>query len=376
MCPFCHSQGVPNKPLSPGQPYCGRTCAKAAGQAGWVDGKPPAAVAAPAPAPAAVAPGMCPFCHSQGIKKRVSPGQPYCGKTCGKQAAKAGWVGGQPPAASPAPSPGGNPVTGGAAPGMCPFCHSQGIPNKPLSPGQPYCGRTCAKAAHQAGWVDGVDPSQLASGPAAAMCRQCQARPALKTHPFCNRGCADAYKKNHIWVAKPKKLANNVEKYTITHGGTQAGNTEDSIHFNRAFTQYGILLQGSRKQVTQIEYYHNPQLQANFDRKQAEFKKAGKDDTATWIFHGSAAKNIPLIMEGGFKVGGKVYNGKKFPVSNGTAHGQGVYSATGPNTPMGYSGSQSSGGQIILAMALKGNHGHGTKNGNFILWVFVSIDDH
>ena len=256
---------------------------------------------------------------------------------------------------------------------MCPFCHSQGISNKPLSPGQPYCGKTCAKAAGQAGWVDGVDPSQLASGPAAAMCRQCQARPALKAHPYCSQRCADAYKKNHVWVAKPKKLANNVEKYTITHGGTQAGNTEDSVHFNRAFTQYGILLQGSQKQVTQIEYYHNPQLQANFDRKQAEFKKAGKDDTATWIFHGSAAKNIPLIMEGGFKVGGKVYNGQKFPVKNGAAHGQGVYSATGPNTPMGYSGSQSSGGQIILAMALKGNHGHGTRNGNFIL---VGVCEH
>jgi hypothetical protein len=52
------------------------------------------------------------------------------------------------------------------------------------------------------------------------------------------------------------------------------------------------------------------------------------------------------------QVGGKKYNGKAFPVANGTAYGQGVYSATGPDTPMSYSraGNQS----IILAMALKG----------------------
>ena len=96
-------------------------------------------------------------------------------------------------------------------------------------------------------------------------------------------------------------------------------------------------------------------------------------------------------MEEGFRVGGKSYpkaqhwKGGQFPVANGAAHGQGVYSATSAKTPMQYSRSQGSGGQIILvrpqlsplypctqpldgrhtsscqAMALKGDHGHGSK---------------
>jgi hypothetical protein len=81
---------------------------------------------------------------------------------------------------------------------------------------------------------------------------------------------------------------------------------------------------------------------------------AGKDFNPIWIFHGSAPENIPKIMEEGFRVGGKQYpksqhwQGGKFPVKNGAVHGEGVYSATGPNTPMAYSHSQNSSGQIIL----------------------------
>ena len=120
--------------------------------------------------------------------------------------------------------------------------------------------------------------------------------------------------------------------------------TEDSHHFTQAFTQYGALLQGSAKRVQKVEYYVNPVLQANFDKKAAEFRAAGKSDDITWVFHGTALANTPKIMEGGFKVGGKTYPDGVFPIANGAVHGQGVYSATGPNTPMGYSRS----GQIIL----------------------------
>jgi hypothetical protein len=126
--------------------------------------------------------------------------------------------------------------------------------------------------------------------------------------------------------------------------------------------RYGKLLQGSTKKVQKVDYYINPVLQANFDKKLAEFKAAGKDYDPIWIFHGSDPKNIPAIMEEGFRVGGKHYpkaqhwQGGKFPVKNGTAHGQGVYSATGPATPMGYSGSTNSGGQIILVRPLPSVH--------------------
>ena len=72
-----------------------------------------------------------------------------------------------------------------------------------------------------------------------------------------------------------------------------------------------------------------------------------------WVFHGTAPKNIPLIMEGGFKVGGKAPG---VGVANGTVYGNGVYSAKGPGTPMCYS--KSGGGKaVILARALQGNIG-------------------
>ena len=63
-------------------------------------------------------------------------------------------------------------------------------------------------------------------------------------------------------------------KYTIDTqlSSTSAVQTEDGFHFAQAFTQYGKLLQGSTKRVLKVEYYINPNLQANFDKKQAEFK--------------------------------------------------------------------------------------------------------
>ena len=71
------------------------------------------------------------------------------------------------------------------------------------------------------------------------------------------------------------------------------------------------------------------------------------------MFHGTAPKNIPLIMEGGFKVGGKAPG---VGVANGALYGHGVYSAKGPGTPMSYS--QHAGGKaVILARALQGNIG-------------------
>ena len=87
---------------------------------------------------------------------------------------------------------------------------------------------------------------------------------------------------------------------------------------------------------------------------QLHTQAAGKDYQPVWIFHGSDPKHIPAIMEEGFRIGGKTYpkathwGGGKFPIANGAAHGQGVYSATSAKTPMQYSRSQGSGGRIIL----------------------------
>ena len=81
----------------------------------------PMAAAPSGAAPAAATPcpvGMCPYCHSIGqqnkIKKRAKP---YCTKSCATNAAQAGWVNGQPPAApAPAPAPPPAPAPGPAPP--------------------------------------------------------------------------------------------------------------------------------------------------------------------------------------------------------------------------------------------------------------------
>lgn len=116
---------------------------------------------------------------------------------------------------------------------------------------------------------------------------------------------------------EPEDLGSGVLKYSLTHAGVGVSHSLDAHHFGLAFTQYGALLQGSAKKVTRVDYYHNPGLLAKFEATRHKFARSGKDDAAVWIFHGSKRENIPKIMGGGFKVGGKVYDGETFPVANG-----------------------------------------------------------
>ncbi len=62
-------------------------------------------------------------------------------------------------------------------------------------------------------------------------------------------------------------------------------------------------------------------------------------------------------MAGGFKVGGQ----GDIPITNGDVHGRGVYTATGPNTPMHYVGKNGNGNCAILTKALEGVKGEQGK---------------
>ena len=71
---------------------------------------------------------------------------------------------------------------------------------------------------------------------------------------------------------------------------------------------------------------------------------------------------INAIISGGFKVGGS----DGIPIANGAAHGNGVYTATGPTTPMqSYAGTTS---QVILARALPGQQGARAPGGGADMW--------
>ena len=93
-----------------------------------------------------------------------------------------------------------------------------------------------------------------------------------------------------------------------------------------------------------------------------------------WVFHGCpTSEGTRSICTSGFKIGGQ----DGHPISIGAAHGQGVYTATGPSTPMGY-GSKSR--SVILCNALvgsegdckKGDHWRPMPNGDWMIFRICS----
>eukprot|EP00937_MAST-01D_sp_MAST-1D-sp2_P001926 g1926.t1 len=123
----------------------------------------------------------------------------------------------------------------------------------------------------------------------------------------------------------------------------------ESHHFNLAAAQFMILLGGrrQRREVTRVEYYDNPDTRKRFEDAERAMWQRDDNTHRTWVFHGTADANIARIMEDGFQVGGV----GSVPVRNGAAYGNGVYAATGPDTPIGYSHDSS---KVILAQGLKG----------------------
>ena len=96
----------------------------------------------------------------------------------------------------------------------------------------------------------------------------------------------------------------------------------------------------------------NESAKQRFEAKRAALAAAGKPTNEIWVFHGTASQqNIDSIISGGFRVGGV----DGHPIANAAVHGNGVYTATGPATPMGsYAGHTS---KVILCRALPGKTG-------------------
>jgi len=138
---------------------------------------------------------------------------------------------------------------------------------------------------------------------------------------------------------------------TLTASDVGSEESRELHEFNMAAGQYMRLLGKSSRPVTQVDVYESAEVKARFHSKEAEFAKAKKDTKKIWVFHGTAsADNVPRICQGGFKVGGQ----DGHPISNGARYGQGVYSAKGPDAPMGYAQDT---GQVILCLALPGTDG-------------------
>ena len=103
--------------------------------------------------------------------------------------------------------------------------------------------------------------------------------------------------------------------------------------------------------MQQVDVYESPAVESSYEMK----KRSMKNSREIWVFHGTSNLSaVASIMSGGFKVGGRSAD---VPVANGSAYGHGVYTATGPNTPMGYANAGNAGNRVILAKALEGVKG-------------------
>ena len=129
--------------------------------------------------------------------------------------------------------------------------------------------------------------------------------------------------------------------------GEKAGSRELE-EFNMAVGQYMRLLKAQSRHVKQVDVYDSPKVQKAFSDKERELKARGSDGNQIWVFHGTAKENIEKICAGGFIVA----HGSQ--IVNGAAYGNGVYTAKGPATPMGYARDTNA---VILCLALPGRKG-------------------
>jgi hypothetical protein len=146
-----------------------------------------------------------------------------------------------------------------------------------------------------------------------------------------------------------------VRKHELKPQGATVSLTVEAMHYNQAYAQFTQMLGGQGHTVKAVEWYENPSLEQRFNRCKSKLQQ---NDAEVWVFHGCPdASVVPKIMTEGFKVAG-VDDG--VPIRNGAAYGNGVYTATGPDTPMQYANVAKC---VILARAIKGRHG-GTSSGD------------
>jgi hypothetical protein len=96
----------------------------------------------------------------------------------------------------------------------------------------------------------------------------------------------------------------------------------------------------------------NKPLEQSYSQKKKKMAlECGGEDKVNevYIWHGSVYQNYEAIMKDGLKVGG-IDAG--VGIANAAVHGYGVYSATTPNTPIGYAKDSA---WLLCCLSLKGN---------------------
>jgi len=153
------------------------------------------------------------------------------------------------------------------------------------------------------------------------------------------------------WAAAGSPQPGGATKHEVRAEDLRDGaNTREQDEFNFACGQLERLRGGRRgAPVRKVDVYESPALDAAY----AAAAAALPGSREVWVFHGTDAASVVRIMASGFKVGGKDAG---VGVANGSVHGHGVYTATGPDTPMGYA-QMGGASAVILAKALEGTRG-------------------
>jgi len=152
------------------------------------------------------------------------------------------------------------------------------------------------------------------------------------------------------WRAPSQRLNNGVTVRKIKEADVGVTDSKELEEFNKAVGHYMRLMGQSSRKVTQVDVYDSPNVEKTFQDKEADFRAKKVDTKRIWVFHGTAEDNIEKICCGGFRVA----HGDQ--IKNGAAFGHGVYTATGPQTPMSYA-DRTGCGAVILSLALPGRTG-------------------
>ena len=154
------------------------------------------------------------------------------------------------------------------------------------------------------------------------------------------------------WSKLPQQHSSGCTFHSIRASDLDQSETRELAEFNFAFAQLQKLFVGSNAaHVKQVDVYESPIVERNYEMKKTSLKHSRE----LWVFHGTPNIDaIAAIMSGGFKVGGRDHG---VPIAHGDAYGKGVYTATGPKTPIVYAQNGNARNCVILAKALEGVKG-------------------
>eukprot|EP00730_Choanoeca_flexa_P006340 TRINITY_DN12138_c0_g3_i1.p1 TRINITY_DN12138_c0_g3~~TRINITY_DN12138_c0_g3_i1.p1 ORF type:complete len:618 (+),score=96.54 TRINITY_DN12138_c0_g3_i1:18-1871(+) len=130
----------------------------------------------------------------------------------------------------------------------------------------------------------------------------------------------------------------------VWHLRPSSADPAEQYHYGQARMQFHAMF-GNTRAIRRASLLRNDMLRRRYMCKKQEF---GDHPNEIWTFHGA-----PLHVHDSILMRGMLIGDKDIPDVNAVCEGHGVYSATSPSTPLGYSGN----GTVFLLRGLQGRIG-------------------